>query len=182
MVAESNAEEREKDVPRIVREWVEGNPDEFGEGDNLRYREVVLDRCKKYLFAPDEFLNTMLKTFPENMKWYFNVFQTVFIAGLCGLGVSLTVLAINQFSAWTKETPTDMTILGWLIPIVILLLLAVPAFLINSRTGASWLSHWIQNQFRIIHNLRELQIEMYYISKILEIRNTKKQKEDSTGS
>ena len=172
---------KEDKIIDLVRKWVDSNPAEFGESETnqILYRKVVFERCRKYVDAPDEYLNLRQKTLPEERKWYFNIFQTVFIAGMFGLETSLLILSLSHFSAWFQEVPLDFTILKWLLPFILFLVLAGLSFKEDKRHKTSWLSAFIQTKSRILHNLKEIDIETYCVSKIIEARK-EKEKENSS--
>lgn len=171
--------EKEK-VTDLVRKWVDTNPSEFREsGTNQElYREAIFERCKKYVDAPDEYLNLRQKTLPEERKWYFNVFQTVFIAGVFGLGTSLFILFLNNLLTWLQKSPLDLNFLGWILPLA-LLVVVILSLREDEKHKTSWLSAFIQKRFRILHNLKELDIEMYCVSKIIETRKEKEKESPS---
>jgi len=179
-------ESKEEDiVDKLVSDWIEQNSAEFTisgeyvdfkkkENENkLRFRPRILDRCKQYKGAPDEYLKTMLETLQESYKWYFDVFETIFLAGLFGLFVTLTILTINNFLSSVQTSFSDW--IGWVVPLCILVFLGASAILTRKVSKSSYLSHFIQHRFRIVHNLTELKIEMYYISNLIKIREAKKE-------
>jgi len=197
------ATEKEDELDKLIgiRDWIKQNPAEFtidGKPVNLtkeneprlRFRLRILDRCKQYKKAPDEYLKTMLKTLPEIFKWYFNVFQTVFIAGLVGLWASAFYFTCSSFFTWASKTtwalPSSFNNflslasasisdwIGWVLSGLFVIIVLFLALISNKKTGSSWLSHIIQHWFKIVHNLTELKIEMYYISKIIEMREAEK--------
>jgi hypothetical protein len=180
---EKKSVETEDDVPRLVKEWVEKNYAEFNEGGlqcgKHLYRDNIFARSEKYRNAPDEYLKTMLKSLPETIKWYFNVFQTVFIAGLFGLEATLFVLFVNSLSTWFPKHPLDLNIISWALPLIFAFLIAVPALKTNKKSQSPWLSYFIQTKSYILYNLKELHIEIYYISKILKIREARNGKSES---
>lgn len=159
----------------LVKKWVNRNPAEFREPETNKrlYRETIFKRCKRYLNAPDEYLNFRKKTLPEERKWFFNVFQTVFLVGIFGLETSFLVLFLNNLSAWFQKLSLDLNVLSWLLPLVILLVTVALSLKQDKRHKTSWLSGFIQKRFRILHNLRELDIEMYCVSTIIESRKEK---------
>jgi hypothetical protein len=177
-MTEKKSVETEDDVPKLVREWVEENYAEFNEGGlqcgKHLYRDNIFARSEKYQNAPDEYLKTMLKTLRETIKWYFNLFQTVFIAGIFGLEVTLFVLFLNSLSTWIPKHPLDLNIISWVLPLIIAFIIAVSALKTNKKSQSPWLSNFIQTKFYILHNLKELHIEIYYISKILKIREAER--------
>jgi hypothetical protein len=189
----------ENEVDELVRKWIAQNPPEFtvngiSGSRQLRYRKRVLERCKQYKNAPDEYLKTMLKTLPENIKWYFNVLQTVLVTGLVGFLATLTVLTCSNLITWlqklfkTTVPPVsdfnEFLVLAqasfadwvtWVFPASVLAIVFYLALKTHEATGSSWLSYIIQHKFKIAHNLTELKIEMYYVSKIIEIRTKQKE-------
>lgn len=170
--------QEEKDVPEIVKKWIDENTAEFGDAERKFYRDNVLDRCKQFLFAPDDYLEAMLKTLPELMKWYHNVFQTVFMAGMAGLTVTILVLFLNNFFEWIQNLSFDLSIVRWFFPAGILVVIGILLLRIDKTLGSPKISELIQTHFRIKHNLKEIEIMMYYISTILRIREVNKLKKD----
>jgi hypothetical protein len=182
MTQEQTLAKPEDKVDDEVKNWIEKNPGEFTICGNFvkltkeneskfRFRLRVLARCKQYKDAPYEYLETMLKTLPENMKWYFDVLQAILITGVVGFVVSMAVLTTNNlivsFSQW----------ITWVLPLVFLAVPVLLAVMTNDETESSWLSYIIQHKLRIVHNLMELKIEMYYVSKIMEIKQEEKKKQ-----
>lgn len=187
---EQNAQKTKDKINELVEAWIAKNSAEFtfvgifGKR-KLGYRPQVLARCKQYDNAPDEYLNTMLKTLPELIKWYFNIFQAVFIAGLVGSLAAAFVAAYSNVLKWASKITimpssldnflylTKIYYLNWIPWALPAIFIAITLFLVfksNKKAGSSWLSYMIQHWFKIVHNLNELKIEMYYISKVLEIR------------
>jgi hypothetical protein len=181
-----------------VLDWIRENPSEFTvdgkpdrgnkTDDELRYRPRILKRCKQYDSAPDEYLNSMMKTFPELIKWYFNLFQTVFVATLVGVSVTAFAFAYKNFFDWIStisSLPISLesflssfsTLITWVLPSLILAIVLFLALKTNKKTGSSWLSYILQHKFRIIHNLTELKIETYYVAKVIENRANEKTKQ-----
>ena len=190
-----------EEIHDLVRDWIKENPAEFTvdgklvdltkENEHkLRFRLRILDRCKQYKNAPDEYLKTMLKTLPDTFKWYFNIFQTVFIAGLVGSLASAFYFTCSSFIIWTSKISwalpssfynflslASASVLDWIAwvfsgsyVVIVFILAMIP----HKKTGSSWLSHIIQYWFKIVHNLTELRIEMYYISKMIEMKEAAK--------
>lgn len=165
----------ENKIIDVVKEWVNRNPAEFREPETNKrlYREIIFKRCEKYLNAPDEYLKLRQKTLPEQRKWYFNIFQTVFMVGIFGLGTSLLILFLNNLFAWFQKLSLDLNVLGWVLPLVAIIVIVALSIKQSKRHKTSLLSGFIQKQFRILHNLRELDIEMYCVSTIIETRKEK---------
>lgn len=200
MTKKEESVETEDKVDELVKKWIEQNPAEFtvdgkSGSQRLRYRPRILERCKQYKNAPDKYLETMLKAFPENIKWYFNILQAVIMAVLVSSLAAVFILTINNFLTWLQKA-SSMTIpsistfndfLGllyasfpdwiiWVFPASILGFVVFLAFKTNKVTESSWLSYLIQHKLRIVHNLTELKIEMYYVSKIITIREAEKKR------
>lgn len=172
--------------------------------NRLRFRIRTLERCKQYKDAPDEYLRKMLETLSETFKWYFDAFQTIFMTGLFGFFVTVAILTINNFLIYVQKWssngfPPDLSIFNfpakflslvqtsfsdwivWVLPLIIVIFIGISAIKTREVTKTSWLSHFIQHRFRIVHNLTELKIEMYYISNIIKMREAeKKQKTAET--
>lgn len=172
-------EEREDRVTELVRQWVEKNSAEFtdsGKPDGKPlYRERVFGRCEKYRDAPDEYLEAMLKTLPETIKWYFNVFQTILVAGILGVTTTLFILFLNGLSTWVQKLSVDFSIVNWALPLTLFLIIVCRALKTNEVTQSSWLSNFIQTKSYIRYNLKEIHIEIYYIAEILRIRKAKRE-------
>lgn len=161
--------EAEDEIGKLVEIWINQNPAQFTVKGifgktHLLYRKNVLQRYKQYKDAPDEYLTTTLKTFPEAFKWYFDIFQAVFMAGIVGLVVTACVFA------WSSFVKSISNWIFWVLPALFVIIVFILAFTTNKKTESSWLSYIIQHWFKITHNLNELKIEMYYISTILEKR------------
>jgi hypothetical protein len=178
-----------------VKDWIESNPGEFTIFGNFveltpenrskfRFRFRILERCKQYKGAPDEYLETMLKTFPENMKWYFNVLQAVLITGVVGFVLSMAVLGVPNLIGWLQKPYAERILfsqwIAWVLPLGFALAPIILALMTNEGTETSWLSYIVQHRLRIIHNLMELKIEAYYIAKIIEIRQEEKKKQQES--
>lgn len=192
-----------EDVDAKVKEWIQNNPYEFtidgkngkpfdleGEDENnLRFRRKILERCKQYKDAPAKYLEEMLKTLPDTMKWYFNILQIVLMTGVLSFLVALSILAITKFLEWVQNLnvivdsfTSTMTLnnyiefasglVQWLLPTSIAALILFLALRENKTAQSSWLSYIIQHKFKIVHNLEELKIEMFYISKEMERQKT----------
>lgn len=169
-IKQEEIEPLEKSVPKIVEIWINRNTSEFGSGENLLYRKFVLQTSKKFLFAPTKFLETMLGTFPDNMKWYFNILYVFSMSGILGVSISLLIWSLNNFNTWINNPILDILFFEWFIPPFFPIIILFLNWKEDKKTGSSMLSKLIQTKLRIFHNLREIQIEMYYISRILEIR------------
>jgi len=159
MIEDKKPAENEEYLKKVVQAWVDNNPAEFKDDCKLLYRKKVFDRCRKYIGAPKEYLETMLNTLPEFMKWYLSVFETVFMAGTVGLVSALAVISLNNaitsFQQWV----------GWVLPLVLAVAIAAA---VTSKPLR--FSHFIQNRFYVRHNLNESNIELYYISLVMKIR------------
>ena len=173
----------EDKVDECVTAWINENPAEFTIDGNkvdlkpenehkLRFRLRILERCKQYKNAPDEYLTTYLKAHSENVKWYFSILQAILMTGVVGFFVTVSVLAITNFISWFQNINLTGSI-TWILPVCFSGLIIALGLRENKRTNSSWLSHIIQYRFRIIHNLTELKIEIYYIATIMKIRKEK---------
>ncbi len=189
-MAKEEIPETEENVEKLVRRWVRNNYTEFNEGGKPDgkplYRENIFARCEKFQNAPDEYLKMWMKTFPDIVKWYLNILQTVFAAGLIAISSALLFYTLNSFSTWIKGSIwikdsiwilkgyPHPAILLWIIPMIILVAIGLLALLTNKKSQSKYLSSFIQNKSGILQNLKEIHIETYYISKILEIREAAK--------
>lgn len=171
-------EEREDRVTELVRQWVEKNSAEFTDSGKLDgkplYRERVFHRCEKYRNAPDKYLEAMLKTLPETIKWYFNIFQTILVAGILGVTTTLFILFFNGLSTWVQKISVDFSIVNWALPLTLFLIIVWLTLKTNEVTKTSWLSNFIQTKSYILYNLKEIHIEIYYVAEILRIRKAKR--------
>jgi len=170
--------QQENDINVLVRKWVNENYSEFREGaepnGTLLYRTRIFDRCKKFQNAPKGYLKTMLeKSLPDTIKWYFTIFQVVFIAGTVSISTGFFLLFLNNFFLFLTDVSAVSTV-KWLIPIVLFFVIVVLALIPHKKSNSPWLSHFIQTKFKIIHNLKEIHIEMYYIAKMLEMQEKSK--------
>jgi hypothetical protein len=200
MVEENQSNTSQDYFQKEVNKWIEDNYAVFKEGGEqngkILYRSTIVKRCKKYDSASDEYLRTMLKLFPEIMKWYLNVFQGVFLVGLVGFETTLLVLFSNNFAPWFQKLSNidwsiflsqskfeswlqKLSILDWYSTVIwfvplALFIVILAALKTNRKSESSYLSHFIQTTFWIVKNLKDTEIEMYYISKILEKRELDK--------
>jgi len=115
--------ETEDNIEEWVRYWVKTNSSYFKEGD---YRHNIFKRCEMYRKAPDRYLQSMLETIPELVKWYFNVFQTVFIAAMAGLETTLFVLFVNNL--------THANVLHWVVPLALFIVIFLLAIIPDKKT------------------------------------------------
>lgn len=153
-------------VEQTVKLWIKENKTQFFENNKELYRsKAVFDRCEKYIGAPDEYLKAMLSGMPRFTNWFLSVFETVFLVGLFGLIVGLLILSVS-------EVTTSFFELAWLIPLAI----AIVSSVLSYRFRES-LSHFAQVKFLIRHNINEIDIEMYYISTLLNMGNKRKENE-----
>jgi hypothetical protein len=180
-------------MSKDTKKWVKENPSEFGKEPSAEpkkrehkrrlYRESILERCKRYDDAPTAYLETMLKTLPEITKWYFNVFQTIFIAGIASFETAVAILFFNNLLAWLQRLPSDLyaslenikpadigSFLSWFLPALVFFIIFGLATWEDESLEVSRLSQFIQTRFYIVQNIKEIEIEMYYISKTLEER------------
>jgi len=169
---------QESDIDALVKKWVDENYGEFREGAKpngvLLYRTRIFDRCKKYRDAPDGYLEIMLeKSLPDSIKWYFNIFQVVFMAGTISVSTGFFLLFLSNFFLFLTDVSV-VSFVKWLIPIGLFAIIVVLALTTHEESESPRLSHFIQTKFKIIHNLKEIHIEMYYIAKVLETREKKK--------
>lgn len=175
--------EQKNDIDALVRKWVEENYGEFREGAEtkgaLLYRPVIFERCRKFRNAPDGYLKTMLeKSLPDAIKWYFNIFQIIFITGAVSVSTAFFFLSLNNLFAFFTDV-NAVSLMEWLIPATLFSLVVVAAVSPHKKSQSPWLSHFVQTKFRIIHNLKEIHIEMYYIAKVLEMREKSKSRATS---
>jgi len=123
----------------------------------------MLNRYNKYIGVPDDFLKIMLNSMPDFMKWYLSIFETVFMTGAFGLISVFSILTI------TNAITSFQNLASWIVPIIAIVGIALIILIPYKKTRL--FSYIIQRWFYLKHNINELNIEMYYISKILEIRN-----------
>lgn len=187
----------EKNMREIVRKWIDDNKYEFVKGTPEKYqklyRDDILDKCSRHIGAPKDFLETRLKMIPEETKYYLTVFQTLILASFVAVVAFFLYGTVNSGMEWMKTTlifsppasdpPSNKNPLEWLggssfvifiANLIILVILSLP--IVNRKIGQKF-SDFVQRKTRIVYNLRELQIEMYYISKILEIRKNNEEVE-----
>ena len=156
------------DIPILVRQWVNDNSPQFGHEDEGFYRPSHFERCKRYLNAPTGYLETRLNTLPEAIKWYFQIMQIIIFTGLWAIILSVINTAIENFYLSIPiilEGDRNWGIfLRWLLPLAVL----PPIFFFRKKVV-----RFIQLSFLIKQNLNEADIEMYYISTILDHREMK---------
>ena len=164
----------EENIEKLVENWAKDNYVEFNEGGESEgkelYRPNIFKRCKRYENAPTAYLELWLKNLPELTKWYLNIFQIILSAGIIAVTTALTYLILDNFPLWIKEGYPDYLFVGWLIPLILLSLLLCSALKRNNKSNSTYLSNFIQTKLGILNNLKEILIESYYITKILEIR------------
>jgi hypothetical protein len=170
-------EKKEPEETRIVRDWVNRNASEFKENGKRLYRDNVFSRCERYIGAPNEFLQTKLKILPENIKWYFTLFQGVFIAGTVGIATTLFFLFMNNLLAWLPFQANlnhidflNLRWLTWFVPLILFVGIIISALKKSKNVESSVLSHFIQTRFWVLTNLKDLEIEMYYVSVVLKMQ------------
>lgn len=161
-------------IAKIVRKWTEDNFAEFNEGGKVDgkklYGSNIFDRCKRYENAPTKYLEFWLKNLPELTKWYLNIFQIILSAGIIAITTALIYLILDNFPLWIRENYPDYLLIGWLIPLIFLSILLSSALINKKNATGTYLSNFIQMKLGILRNLKEILIESYYITKILEIR------------
>jgi len=155
----------------IVESWIMENMVEFFQDGKPLYRDDFLDRCQRYENAPTEFLVKKLNVLPDAMKWYLQIFQGLLFAGLLTLSLALFYRTIDIFLNFSGAPMEKYT---FVFIIVYFLVLIIGSKLKRGTSKSPWLSDFIQKWFLIKTNLKELEIEMYYIAKILEDREYKK--------
>lgn len=171
--------EQESDIDALVKKWVNENYGAFKEGGkpngSCLYRKSIFERCKRYRDAPEGYLKTMLeKSLPDSIKWYFNIYQIVFVAGTVSVSTTLFFWFLNNLFVFLTDRST-VSFVKMVIPVAFLI--AIVALIWHEKSGSPWLSRYFQIKFKIVHNLKEIYIEMYYIAKVLEMREKSKGKQ-----
>ena len=148
-------EEEKEQLKKAVETWINKNPTDFfstyffSKKCKPLYRPTSIDRCEKYIGAPDEYLRTMMDALHNFMNWYLNIFETVFLAGIMGfiitvVAVILTKMPISFLHQWWF----------WFILVIVAFLICIAFAKIQT------FSRWLQNISLLRLNLNEIQIEL----------------------
>ncbi len=154
----------EEEIPAIVQRWISGNPEFFNIEGNTGYRQSTIDGMKRYLHSPTKYLETRLKTLPDAIKWYFQALQIILFTGLLGVVLILIKTSVDNIvstSIFTTQRFNWIQDSKWMFPLIV----ALGIFGIRDRIVV-----WIQRAAKIRMNFREIDIEIFYITKILETR------------
>jgi len=165
----------EEEIPAIVKKWVDDNHEEFGDEYCLNYRKNIFERCKRYLYSPDIYLENKFHFLNNRIKWFLQIYQAIIITGIVGSLIILGKMTIENFIIYIKSVNPkhllNRQLILWIIPILIIVII----FCFRpKKEGKSWLINYIRRTALMVYNLREIEIEMFYISKILEIREINK--------
>ena len=158
-----------KDIMMIIKE----NPKTFTK-NHMSYFKNVIARCEAYHKLPKKFLEKKLDTLPKMTEWYLNIFQTILLTGiyaanLVAIGNSYQNLNLLETVVYYELTPFNklIFILKMALPLALNSVTLLLAFIKNDA-GSPFLSNIIQEKFLIRRNIAEVEIEMLYISKLLE--------------
>lgn len=150
-----------------VEKWAKKNPAEFFQDDKPVYRGDFLFRCQQYDEASKTYLEKRLAMLPDAIKWYLQIFQGLMFAGLMTFSLALIYKTIDimvNFSGCLQEW-IALALISIYFVFIVIGIIHKP-----KNSGSPWLSDFIQKKFLIRTNLRELEMEMHYISKVLEDR------------
>jgi hypothetical protein len=79
---------------------------------------------------------------------------------------------LDEFAKYSFEYGLcDISMIKWILPgLALFIFLVLLFFWVDMETGTSKIVYFIQDKAHIAENLRELEIELYYITSILESR------------
>ncbi len=148
-------------------EWIRNNPASFFENRKPLYRNNVLDGFHRYDEAPRQYLEEKLKSLPDAIKWYVQVFQIIFFTGFMAIALALCSKSLDVLLTWNNKPSQGMIIA---ITISYIVFLVIGTLWKPGTSGNPLLSDLVQRVFFIKINIRELELEMFYIALVLEDR------------
>ena len=103
----------------------------------------------------------------DGIKWDLQVIQIVLYTGLMAIALTLCNKSLDVMLTWNNKPAQGMIIA---ITISYIGFLVIGLFWKPGTSGSPLLSDFIQRVFFIKINIRELEIEMFYISLVLKDR------------
>lgn len=162
-----------KDVSALleeVKDWIEDNKAHFYENCKELYDEDNLERIKRFADSPLEYLKERMELNKEVLKNYHKLHHSILLAGITGF----YLLIVTNFIKTLMENYQNVTINTIVldlrnIPIinicVFIVLLVGPIIAIKIH-----LTYQILKWIGLLRVIRDAEIEVYYISKIMEAR------------
>jgi len=152
-----------------MEEWIRSNRTTFFENQKPLFRKKVLDGYNRYDDAPKQYLEEKIKVLTDGIKWHLHVFQIVVFTGFMALALALCNKSMDVLLTWNNKPAQGMIIA---ITISYIGFLVIGLLWKPGTSGNPLLSDIIQRMFFIKINIRELEIEIFYISLVLEDRFT----------
>ena len=159
------------DNKEAILSIIENNQKTFPK-KHLEYYKQVLTRCQYYDAAPKVYWKTKLDHLPKMIDWYLNIFQTllltgIYIANIAAVGQTYQNLPL--FAKLFSGTGTNVCLL-WaqvLFPIFLNSLTVLLAFTKNEHQTPRLVAI-IKNIFGIQKNIAEVELEMMYLSRLID--------------
>jgi len=144
-------------IYKEVLEWIKKNDAQFKRNCKELYDKENLERIKRFANAPIDYIEERIKLNKEVLKSYHKLHHSILLAGLTGL---FTILISQSVIEFFKTFQIRY--------LVFLAFLGICLF-ISMKVHLSFLILRWSGLLRVI---RDSEIEIYYLSKIKEYRNS----------
>lgn len=159
-LVENKKEDEEKGrIYDEVIQWINENEAHFKKECKKLYDPENLDRIKRFANAPIDYIEERIELNKEVLKSYHKLHHSILLAGLTGLFAILLSQSIIEFFRTFQARY-----------LALLILLGIGSFI----AVKNHLSYRILKWIGLLKVIRDAEIEIYYLSKIKEYRNSMK--------
>lgn len=157
-MTENKKENEEKErIYNEVLKWIKENEAQFKRNCKELYDKENLERIKRFANAPIDYIEERIELNKEVLKSYHKLHHSILLAGLTGL---FTILISQSVIEFFRTFQIKYLVLLILIGVCLIIAVKVHlSFLILRWTG-------------LLRVIRDSEIEIYYLSKIKEYRNS----------
>lgn len=157
-------EEEKERLHNEVLDWIKDNSAQFKPNGKIVYDKENLERIKRFACAPIEYIDERIELNKEVSKNYHKFYTTIILAGFTAFYAVLltdTILSLVNISEITN-------------------VVYVKAFLLIALLVGACLAPKFRLTFKLmkfiglLRVIRDAEIEVYYLSKIKEYRESKK--------
>lgn len=144
-----------------VKQWIEDNPAQFKPNSGINYDCENLKRIRRFADSPVEYLIERIELNKAVLKDYHKLHHTILMAGITGFyAIVISQLSLSILEKWTTDTNNaefQLLILVYIILSAIFVVLGGLPTLVLKWSG-------------LLRRIRDSEIEIYYLSKLLESR------------
>lgn len=172
-------EEEKGKLYKEVLEWIEDNSAQFKKNGKILYDKNNLERIKRFAGAPLEYINERLEINKKVLESYHKLYQTILLA------VFSSFFLLSLYELFIKPIFSQVSLDLVLSPKIEIIRNIQPTIVFSILGLVLWLVFWYSvlklikgawflKLTGLLKVIRDSEIEVYYLSKIKEYRESLK--------